>query len=489
VTTRKKAGIIAGAGLGAAAATALRRRWSRAEETLFVTRPIPADASSEEFLAKLADAIRIETVSTDMGYDREMFDRFHDFLAEGFPLVHARLGREVVEGHSLLFTWTGSDRDARPFLLMAHQDVVPIEPGTEADWEEKPFSGARDGEHLWGRGALDDKGPLIGLLQAVEGLLTEGFEPVPSIYIFLGHDEESGGRGAITAADLLGGRGVRFSFVLDEGGAIVENLLPGLRAPLALVGIGEKASLDIELTATGDGGHSSAPPAHTAVGRVAAAIKEIEDHPMPVRLDVQRPFLQALASVMRGPRAVMLRNAERLRPVVARRLSASPMTAALIRTTAAATMVSGGVKSNVLPQEARAVVNFRILPGDTVAGVLEHVRSIVGDEVRVAARAFGGGTADPPPLSSTGSASFAAVTATIAEVFPGAVVAPWILLGATDSRHFRPIADDVYRFAPFTVTPEDLTRVHGTSERVRIADAPGAVAFYRRIIVRAGGVG
>jgi carboxypeptidase PM20D1 len=210
---------------------------------------------------------------------------------------------------------------------------------------------------------------------------------------------------------------------------------------------------------------------------------------MPARIDVQRPFLRALAAVMRGPRATLLRNPDRFRPVVERRLSASPMTSALIRTTAAVTMISGGVKSNVLPQEARAVVNFRILPGDTVAGVLDHVLSTVGDEVRVTSRGFGGVAADPPPLSSTVSAGFAAVAETIDEVFPGVAVAPWILLGATDSRFFRPIADDVYRFAPFTVTPDDMSRVHGTAERVRISDAAGAVAFYRGLMVRAGGLG
>lgn len=485
--SKKKVGLI-GAGLGAAAAAALRSRWARTEAGPAVPETVAPSASGEVFLERLAAAVRIPTVSTDTGYDGSVFARFHRFLDETFPRVHERLEREVIEGHSLLYTWRGSDPDARPFLLMAHQDVVPIEPGTEGEWPEEPFSGARDATHLWGRGALDDKGSLIGVFQAVEDLLAEGFAPVPTIYLFLGHDEESGGRGARAAADLLGDRGVRFSFVLDEGGAVAESLLPGVASPLALVGIGEKASLDVEITARGDGGHSSAPPRHTAIGRVAAAIKAIEDHPMPARLDVQRPFLQAVSSVMRGPRAAVLRHADRLGPLVARRLSESPMTSALIRTTAAATIVSGGVKSNVLPQEARAVVNFRILPGDSVQGVLDHVLSLVGDEVRVSANGFGGSPADPPPLSSTNSAAFVTLAETIGAVFPGVPVAPWILLGATDSRFFRGIADDVYRFAPFRVTPDDMARIHGTGERVRLADAAGAVAFYRTLIVRAGGV-
>lgn len=483
--TKKRVGLI-GVGLGAAAAAALRSRWSRGSSPAVDAASPTHDASGEEFLERLAEAIRIPTVSTDSGYDPEVFDRFHRFLETAFPRIHQRLQREVIEGHSLLYTWRGSDPDARPFLLMAHQDVVPIEPGTEDGWDQEPFSGHRDDAHLWGRGALDDKGSLVALLMAVEGLLADDFTPVPTIYLFLGHDEESGGRGAAAAADLLGARGVSFSFVLDEGGAVAESLLPGVGAPLALVGIGEKASLDVEITARGEGGHSSAPPPHTAIGRVAAAVKAIEDHPMPARLEVQRPFFKALASVMGGFRAVMLRHADRFGPLLARRLSATPMTAALIRTTSAATVIAGGIKSNLLPQEARAIVNFRIIPGDTVAGVVDHVRSLVGDEVRVSTKSFGGGPADPPALSSIESSGFAAVADTIAEVYPGVAVAPWILLGATDSRFFRSIADDVYRFVPFTVTPEDMSRIHGTAERVRLADAAGAVAFYRRLIVRAG---
>ena len=488
MTSRKRVGFIAGAGLGAAAAAALRRRWSKPDATPTRTALPPSDAG-ERFLALLAEAVRIPTVSTDAGYDREVFDEFHEFLSRGFPLVHERLERELVGGHSLLFRWPGSDPDARPFLLMAHQDVVPVEPGTEDDWPQPPFSGERDADHLWGRGTLDDKGALVAMLQAVEGLLAEDFIPVPTVYLFLGHDEESGGRGAVAAADLLGARGVHFSFVLDEGGAVAENLLPGVTAPLALIGIGEKASLDVVISAHGDGGHSSAPPEHTAVGRVAAAIARIEDNPMPARVGVQGPFFRALASVMRGARAALLRRADRFPRVVERRFAASPMAAALIRTTAAATIVSGGVKSNVLPQEAEAVVNFRILPGDTAAGVLDHVRSHVGDEVHVTARTFGESPPDPPPLSSTESPAFSIVAGAVGEVFPGVTVAPWILLGATDSRYFRPIADDVYRFAPFAVTPDDMGRIHGTAERVRVEDAPGAVAFYRHLIVRAGGTG
>jgi carboxypeptidase PM20D1 len=441
---------------------------------------------AQRFLTNLAAAVRIPTVSAIEGVDAAVFAEFRAHLARAYPLVHSHLGTETIGEHTILFTWTGADPEAIPFLLMAHQDVVPIEPGTEGDWEHPPYSGAVAGGHLWGRGTMDDKGSLIGILEAVEGLLTEGFVPEPTVYLLLGHDEEVGGeRGAAVAAARFGERGVHLGFVLDEGGAVVSGVLPGVPT-LALVGVGEKASLDVEITAVGDGGHSSMPPAHTAVGRVAAAVKAIEDNPMPPRLRAQRPFLDTVARVMRGPRALLLRNLDWTAPLVERVLTRSPQTNALIRTTTAATMIRGGVKSNVLPQEATAIVNFRILPGDTAAGVLDHVRSVVGDRIRVRAVDFGT-TSDPAPLSSTDSEGFRIIAGMIEETFPGVTVAPWILFGATDARYFAPLADGVYRFAPFTVAMADLSRVHGTGERLAIADAGPAVAFYRRLILRAGG--
>jgi carboxypeptidase PM20D1 len=489
MTSRKRVGFIAGAGLGAAAAAALRRRWSKGDDDTAPMPVLPTDDVAQSFLHHLAEAVRIPTVSSEDGsLDSSVFARFREFLAETYPRVHQRLDLEMIGEHSLLFTWHGSDRDATPFLLMAHQDVVPVEPGTEGAWDHEPFSGHLNHDYLWGRGALDDKGALIGILEAVEGLLAAAFEPGPTIYLLFGHDEEVGGtRGAAAAADLLGARGIHLGFVLDEGGAVAIGLVPGVTVPLGLIGVGEKTSVDVEITATSDGGHSSMPPRHTAVGRVAAAIKAIEDHPMPARFEAQKGLFRVLAKVMRGPRAILLRNLEVTGKVVERAFASSPQMNALIRTTAAATMVGGGVRSNVLPQEARAVVNVRVIPGDSVTAVLDHIRSVVGDEVRVSLSEFGEHS-DPAPLSRTDTPGWTSVVETIREVFPGVVPTPWILFGATDSRYFAPIADGVYRFAPFTATPDDLSRIHGTGERVRVTDAPRAVAFYRRLIARAGGI-
>jgi carboxypeptidase PM20D1 len=450
----------------------------------------PGDAGiAERYLDHLAAAVRIPTVVFE---DREridlsQFDRFHEFLRETYPLVFERLHPENPIGHSLLFRWDGADPEAPPILLMGHMDVVPVEEGTEAEWSAEPFAAQRDDTHLWGRGTLDDKGAVIALFDAVERLLAEGFQPEVTLYLSLGHDEEiGGGEGATTVAGLLAERGVHFEFVLDEGGAVVERFLPGASAAVALIGVGEKGYANVEIEAVAAGGHSSTPPPHSAVGRVAAAVAALEANPMPTRLEIQEQLFDVIGGALPGLRGRLLRHARRFRRVVEPRLEESPQTNALIRTTAAATMIEGGVKPNVLPQRARAVVNFRVLPGDSIEEVVEHVRAVAGEGVEV--RLLEGGfTADPSPISDSSSASFRLIADTVAEVFPGALVAPWILMGATDSRHFLPIADGVFRFGPFRLTPEDMTRIHGTDERIRIADAAAAVTFYERLIRRACG--
>ncbi|HEX5631503.1 MAG TPA: M20/M25/M40 family metallo-hydrolase, partial [Acidimicrobiia bacterium] len=323
MTSRKKTSLAVGVGVGAAAATALRRRWrgrSDSKSPVPVTRTAADHDVAGRFLEHLAAAIRIPTVSTEDGMDAAVFGDMRRFIESTYPNVHARLSREVVGEHTLFYTWPGTDPDAAPLLLMAHQDVVPVEPGTEEDWEHPPFSGAVAGEHLWGRGAIDDKGSLIGILEAVEGLLDLGFAPGPTIHLLFGHDEEVGGiRGAAVIARRLASAGDRLGLVVDEGGAVVSGLFPGV-GPLALIGIGEKASLDVEITAVGDGGHSSLPPASTAVGKLAAAVRAIEEHPLPARLDVQRPFLEALSGAIGGLRGVLLRNLALSRRLVERLL-------------------------------------------------------------------------------------------------------------------------------------------------------------------------
>lgn len=483
--SKRRTAIVAGAGVGVVAAAALRRAWSRGDSS-HGDAAAPVGPIGAAFIEHLGEAVRIPTVSHE---DRSLIDTanlldFRRFLERTYPLTHATLAREVVAEHSLLFTWEGTDPTAEPFLLLAHQDVVPVEPGTDDAWSRPPFSGEVAEGFLWGRGALDDKGSLIGILEAVESLLAEGFTPGATVYLAFGHDEEVGGtNGAFAIASLLEERGVSLSFVLDEGGAIASGFVPGLDSAVALLGIAEKGYLNVRLSAAGTGGHSSVPPPSTAIGMVAAAITRLEANPLPARLEPQAQFFAALGDAIGGVKGRLLAKPERFGWLLTRRLLASPQTAALVRTTAAVTMVSGGVKPNLLPQEAAAVVNFRILPGETAAQVLAHVRSVAGPEVSVSAL-DGGFTTDPSTVSSTDSAAFAEISATIAEVFPGVPTVPWVLMGATDSRYFAGVARDVYRFAPFNVTAEDMSRIHGTGERIRVSDAEGAVGFYRHLIVR-----
>ena len=482
--------LIAGAGVGAAAANALRRRWAGRREAAAPTAPVLGSAG-RALLDHLAEAVQIRTISQEDRslIDRVPFDEFHAFLGRTYPLVHRDLTREIVAGHSLLYTWEGADPAAPAVLLMGHLDVVGIEPGTEGDWQHPAFAGERDEQYLWGRGTTDDKGSVLALFEAVEALLADGFRPDVTLHLAIGHDEEIGGtEGAAAVSALLASRGVRLDFVLDEGGAVVSDLLPGVTGPVALVGIGEKGYLNVELVAEGGGGHSSVPPPHTAIGLLAGAVQRLEAAPMPARLDVQARFFAALAPAMGGWPGLALRNLDRLGPLVERRLSSLPSGNALIRTTCAVTMIQGGVKPNQLPQSARAVANFRVLPGDTVAGVLAHAGRVVGEGITVR-RLEGGFSAEPSVLADTGSASYRLVAETIEEVFPGATVVPWIVMGATDSRHYIPVAENVYRFSPFRFTPEDMRRMHGTDERMRLADADGLVAFYRRLVMRACGVG
>lgn len=492
--SRKKVGFIAGAGLGAAAAVALRRRWAGDDEAPPVEASLPPvgdpGAAGAAFLEHLAAAVRFETVSYEdtSRVDFGAFEQFREFLAATYPLVHQHLEREIVAGHSLLYTWRGSDPEAKPLLLMAHQDVVPVEPGTEDDWEEPPFSGAENEWYMYGRGTLDDKGSLIGILEAVESLSAEGFEPAATVMLAFGHDEEAGGKGAEAIAALLAERGVHCSLVLDEGGAVAVDFLPGIDVPVALIGIGEKGYVNVRLTAAGSGGHSSAPPKHTAIGRLAGAIAALEEHPMPPRLDAQSGLFEVLGDLMPGPRAMAMKRPELFGAVIERRMAAQPTTNALIRTTGAATIVAGGVKPNVLPQEATAIVNFRIMPGDSVETVVDHVRDVVGPGVEVTVDESGF-AADPPALSDPDSRQFELIASLARELCGAAAVAPWILTGATDSRHFIPIADQVLRFAPFTAAADDFQRFHGTGERVRRADADNVVAFYRSLLERAGSTG
>jgi carboxypeptidase PM20D1 len=447
--------------------------------------PAPPLALAPETVQHLAAALRFRTVSHQdpAEDDRAVFTAFHRWLAETFPRAQATLAPETVAGASLLFTWKGRAADAAPVLLLAHQDVVPVDPATERAWTHPPFAGEIADGFVWGRGALDDKASLVALLEAVERLLADGFEPRRTVYLAFGHDEEVGGtHGATTLAARLAERGVVPLVVLDEGLAVTEGIVSDVALPVALVGVAEKGYVSIELVVQAEGGHSSTPPRETAVGILATALARLERSQMPARITgpVRRLF-EAIGPEMSLPNRVGLANLWLFAPLVIRTLTASPETSALVRTTTAPTILEAGIKENVLPVRARAVVNFRVLPGDGTADVLAHVTAVVADP-RVVATPLRTTLSEPSPESRVDSAGFAAIARTIREIFPAAVVAPSLVLGATDARHYASLGADVYRFLPLRVRAGDLRRIHGIDERVAVDDWANAVRFYARLI-------
>jgi carboxypeptidase PM20D1 len=435
---------------------------------------------------RLAQALRFQTVSyaDETQFRGEEFIRLHKFLEESFPRVHSTLTKEVVSDYSLLYTWKGREDVGRPILLMSHQDVVPVEPGTEGNWTQPPFEGRINDGYIWGRGALDDKMGVLGILEAVELLLGQGFQPKRTIYLAFGHDEEVGGRnGAAKIVALLQSRGVKLDYILDEGSGITEGILPGISAPVALIGIAEKGILSLELSVEGEGGHSSTPPPHTAVGILSRAIYKLEENQMHVSTrGVIGQMFDHVGPEMPFGRKIVLANLWLFRPLVEHQLAASPPTNAAIRTTTAATIIEGGVKENVLPSKTRAVVNFRILPGDSIQGVIDHVVRAINDS-RVKVARYGETANEPSAISSTDSPGYQSVQRTIRQLFQGTVVAPSQVIAATDSRHYAGLSDSIYRFAPITVGPEDLKRIHGTNERISVENYAQCVRFYHQLII------
>ncbi|BDG07039.1 M20 family peptidase [Anaeromyxobacter paludicola] len=433
---------------------------------------------------RLSQAIRVRTVSAGDGAApaEGAFAAFRDLLVASYPRAHETLAREVLGDGALLYAWPGAEPGLEPLLLLAHQDVVPVEAGTEADWSHPPFAGEVAGGFVWGRGALDDKAAVVAIFEAIESLVAEGFAPRRTVLVALGTDEEVGGAGGAAAiARTLRARGVRLAYALDEGLLVTEGILPGLAAPVALVGIAEKGMLTLELSVRAAGGHASMPPRRTAAGILALALARLERRPLPARLrGAGRAMLEALAPHLPGPARLALANLWAFEPLVRAALERRPETAALLRTTVAPTLLQAGVKENVLPATARAVLNVRVLPGESLAGVRRRIEEVVRD-ARVSLRVLEQGS-EPSATSSVRSPGWRHLEGAIRACFPEVVVAPSLVLAAADSRHFRDLAGDVYHFRPWQLRAPDLPRIHGTDERIGVADLDRGVAFFRRLL-------
>ncbi len=431
---------------------------------------------AERAVGHLSEALRIPTVSP--GDHRQAFADFAAWLEQTYPLVHSSFDLTTAAEYTRMYHWKGRDNTLKPVLLIAHQDVVA--PGDPSCWSVPPFSGEQSGGFVWGRGALDMKGQLIALLESAEWLLAQGFQPKRSIYLVFGHDEESRGDGAKEAAQYFRDQGITFQLLLDEGGLVSEQVIPGLSRPAATTGIAEKGYLDVKLTCTMPGGHSSMPRRRTSLGILAEVLADIERRQFPLRLTpVSRLFFQAVRPHMPFSYRLILANLPLFSPLFLRYLSRIPVGNAMVRTTTAVTMAAGSDAPNKLPAVSTAMVNFRLLHGDDEQRVLAHVRSCIGSRP-VTCEAVRSQL--PSRISDPESSGYYLVRRTIRQVFPEAVTVPYLMTGGTDARAYEDLADAVCRFSPYRLSQDEINRMHASDERISYENIERAVRFYLQLL-------
>jgi carboxypeptidase PM20D1 len=452
-------------------------QWS--QRSLEKIEGVPVD--EQKVAEHLAAAVRCKTVPLDdTGTpDPEAFQQLHQMLADTYPLVHQKLRREVVNGYSLLYVWQGSRTELEPVMLMAHQDVVSAD---DADWTHPPFAGEIVDGFIWGRGTLDIKNQLIGIMEAAETLLSQGYRPERTILFGLGHDEETGGvNGCKVLGQKLKEKGIHLAGIVDEGGGIMAGLAAGVRGPVALVGVSEKGYLTVEFIVHGQPGHSSTPPPQTAIGILARALARLEAHPMPTHLRRLRPLYHGIGRAAPFYIQIPFANVWLFGPLLKRWLVPKPEMNASMRTTTALTIINGGVEDNTIPGEAKAIVNFRLLPGDTIAEVLWHVKKVIKDE-RVSFKPVEGKYNEALPVSPRDSIQYQSLRKVIRQLFDNPPVAPYVMLGGTDCQHFVPVCDHIYRFTSLVMDESFRGLEHGIDERIPIDGMARMVKFYAQLM-------
>lgn len=466
-------------------------RTSRFAIELPETSPILLDEiDGEEVARHIGLAIQLKTISHS---DPEKvnplpFEGLRNLLQMLYPQAEDHLTREVINGGALLYKWQGSDPSLEPIALAAHQDVVPANEASDSGWTYPPFSGEVADGYVWGRGALDCKGQLIAIMEAVNNLIRQGFEPRRTIYLLFGHDEEvSGSRGAAELARVLEERGVSLALLLDEGGAITSGTLPGINSPVAMIGVTEKGHLTLKLKATTQAGHASTPPSQTAIGALSLAIATLESNPFPQHLDMIEFMMSFVGSELPFAQRMMLANPWLFGGAVKRKLRANPMTDANTRTTIAPTVLRAGAAENVLPATAEGLINLRIFPGETVRETYERVYDLVADAHLEVLPQHGetlesDHTWEPTEISNIDSPQFYLLSRLARSVYPDALVAPYMMNGATDSRHYTSLSRYIFRFSPIVLTQEDQDSVHGVNERLSFENAARMVSFMQGLI-------
>lgn len=446
--------------------------------------PVAQVAIAEQAIEHLQTAIQLKTISHEKpeDFDSIQFELFNSFLKNTYPLTDSLLNHQTFNTYSHLYEWKGSNSSLKPIILMGHLDVVPI--ASPDKWSVDPFAAEiRDGK-IWGRGTIDDKFSVIGILEAVEMLLHEGFQPERSIYLAFGHDEEVGGDlGAVSIVNTLQSQGVEAEYVLDEGYAITQKLIPGIDPDVAMIGIAEKGSTTIEFTVDMEGGHSSQPASATAIDVLAGAVARLKEKPMEATIsEAMAGFIDQLGPEMGLVNKMAFANKGLFKPlIISTYENASNAGNALVRTTTAPTIFEAGIKENVIPTTARALVNFRIIPGQTAEDVLAHAIEVIDDE-RVKAR-FYGFNSEPSPVSPIDSWGYEIINRSINEIFEKTLTAPNLVIAATDSRHYSPLSDNIYRFVPYHINEENISTFHGIDEHILVEDYENAIRFYRQLIL------
>lgn len=453
--------------------------------------PIPlAEIDGEEVARHIGLAIQLKTISnTDPAkVDPLPFEGLRNLLQVLYPQVDDHLTREVINGGGLLYTWQGTEPDLDPIALAAHQDVVPANEAADSGWTHPPFAGEIADGYVWGRGALDCKGSLISIMEAVNNLIRDGFAPRRTVYLLFGHDEEcSGTHGAVALADILEARGVRLALLLDEGGSVTTSTLPGIESPVAMIGVTEKGHLSLKLKATTKPGHASTPSTPTAIGALSLAIATLENNPFPQHLDMVEFMMSFVGAELPFMDRLMLANTWLFGGAVKRKLSQNPSTDANTRTTIAPTILRAGSAENVLPATAEALINLRIFPGETVRETYERIYDLVADQTLEVLPAHGetlegDHTWEPTEISDIDSPQFRLLTRLAQSAYPEALVAPFMMNGATDSRHYSKLSHFIFRFSPILLSQEDQDTVHGVDERLSFENAARMVSFMQALI-------
>ena len=439
----------------------------------------PADFDKAAAISALAELVKCKTISRNdpAQEDDAEFQKLIDLLPTLYPKVFEACSFQQLPDRALLFRWPGKNA-GEPAVMMAHYDVVPVD---EGNWEKPPFDAVIEDGVMWGRGTLDTKATFNGVLSAANHLIGQGFVPENDIYFAFSGGEEVNGKGAPNIVSYFDANGIIPSLVVDEGGAVVENVFPGVKQPCGLIGIAEKGMMNAQFRTVSAGGHASAPKPHTPVGILSAACKKVEDHPF--KMHLTKPVAEMFDTL--GRHSTFL-----YRMIFANlwsfgwvldllgKTGGGEMNA-LLRTTVAFTQMEGSSARNVIPPEAKMVANMRLNPADSVDGALAYLRKTVGnDAVEVTAlESF-----EPSRVSRTDCEGWEKVSAAVAENWPGCIVSPYLMVQCSDSRHYGRISDKVYRFSAMDLTSQERATIHGNNERIRLETICKAVSFYIRLM-------